>query len=392
MSLYDGISVETAPVPEMAPAIGGTATENKSLSGWSSGLKLMASQIQRNKKALKATQQSSVLKARPTPGASANVISQQMAPPPPVVTMKDFIENDLAIELQDEYDPLAPNNYESIYQERKVKQEKVREEERKRRHEDRDQRRRRRRSDSDSDSDDDRKSQRSRRKDAAAIPPPASMAMPPPPTLSAPPAADQKQEGDKTIVVSSVLEELSKKKAPKVNPFGKPKFGNFASNFMSKYGWEEGQGLGKSSQGISTALTVEKTSKRGGKIVNTAAEQELQAEEEKKKEQSMVELLKNPTKVVLLQNMVGPGDVDEDLEPEVAEECAKYGEVERCLIFEIREGDISEEEAVRIFVQFARVESAIKAVVDLNGRFFGGRMVRGSFYSEDKFSNFDLAP
>ncbi len=52
-----------------------------------------------------------------------------MAPPPPVVTMKDFIENDLAIELQDEYDPLAPNNYESIYQERKVKQEKVREEE-----------------------------------------------------------------------------------------------------------------------------------------------------------------------------------------------------------------------------------------------------------------------
>ncbi len=43
--------------------------------------------------------------------------------------MKDFIENDLAIELQDEYDPLTPNNYESIYQERKVKQEKVREEE-----------------------------------------------------------------------------------------------------------------------------------------------------------------------------------------------------------------------------------------------------------------------
>ena len=33
--------------------------------------------------------------------------------------------------------------------------------------------------------------------------------------------------------------------------------------------------------------------------------------------------------------MVGPGDVDEDLEPEVAGECAKYGEVERCLIFEV---------------------------------------------------------
>ncbi len=54
-------------------------------------------------------------------------LQAQVAPPPPVVTM--LIENDLAIELQDEYDPLAPNNYESIYQERKVKQEKVREEE-----------------------------------------------------------------------------------------------------------------------------------------------------------------------------------------------------------------------------------------------------------------------
>ena len=32
-------------------------------------------------------------------------------------------------------------------------------------------------------------------------------------------------------------------------------------------------GLGKTSQGISTALSVEKTSKRGGKIVNLAAEQ-----------------------------------------------------------------------------------------------------------------------
>ena len=32
-------------------------------------------------------------------------------------------------------------------------------------------------------------------------------------------------------------------------------------------------GLGKSEQGISTALAVEKTSKRGGKIINLAAEQ-----------------------------------------------------------------------------------------------------------------------
>jgi len=77
--------------------------------------------------------------------------------------------------------------------------------------------------------------------------------------------------------------------------------GTFASKIMSKYGWEEGKGLGKESQGISTALSVEKTSWRGGKIVNTAAEKEAQAEQDRQREQSMVDLMKNPTRVVLLQ-------------------------------------------------------------------------------------------
>ena len=33
--------------------------------------------------------------------------------------------------------------------------------------------------------------------------------------------------------------------------------------------------------------------------------------------------------------MVGPGEVDDDLQPEVAEECSKYGEVVKCLVFEV---------------------------------------------------------
>lgn len=40
-----------------------------------------------------------------------------------------------------------------------------------------------------------------------------------------------------------------------------------AHKIMQKYGFREGQGLGKHEQGLSTALSVEKTSKRGGKII-----------------------------------------------------------------------------------------------------------------------------
>lgn len=40
--------------------------------------------------------------------------------------------------------------------------------------------------------------------------------------------------------------------------------------------------------------------------------------------------------VSVLQNMVGRGEVDEDLEGETKEECEKYGKVVKCVIFEVR--------------------------------------------------------
>lgn len=82
--------------------------------------------------------------------------------------------------------------------------------------------------------------------------------------------------------------------------------------------------------------------------------------------------------------MVGAGDVDEELEGEVKDECnTKYGEVVSVLIIELH--NTAPDEAVRIFVEFKRIESAIKAVVDLNGRFFGGRQVKAGFYNHTKF-------
>jgi len=33
--------------------------------------------------------------------------------------------------------------------------------------------------------------------------------------------------------------------------------------------------------------------------------------------------------------MVGPGEVDDELESETADECSKYGKVTKCVIFEV---------------------------------------------------------
>lgn len=88
--------------------------------------------------------------------------------------------------------------------------------------------------------------------------------------------------------------------------------------------------------------------------------------------------------------MVGAGDVDNELEGEVKDECnAKYGEVVTVVINEL--SNVAPEEAVRIFVEFKRIESAIKAVVDLNGRFFGGRQVKAGFFDFNKFKSKQLA-
>lgn len=96
--------------------------------------------------------------------------------------------------------------------------------------------------------------------------------------------------------------------------------------------------------------------------------------------------------ISLCLQKVGPGEVDDELEEEVGSECGKYGTVTRVLIFEITEANFPTHEAVRIFVQFSRSEETTKALVDLDGRFFGGRTVRATFYDEVKFSKNELAP
>ena len=46
---------------------------------------------------------------------------------------------------------------------------------------------------------------------------------------------------------------------------------------------------------------------------------------------------------------------------------------------------------VRIFVEFERLDSAIRGFVDMEGRFFGGRQIKCAFFNEARFDQRDYA-
>lgn len=92
-----------------------------------------------------------------------------------------------------------------------------------------------------------------------------------------------------------------------------------------------------------------------------------------------------PSRVLLLENLVGAGEADGELSEEVREECSQYGEVNKVTVYEGRK-----DAGVRVFVRFEGEESGSKAASALNGRWFGGRQVRAKTYSEDSYLSGDF--
>uniref|UniRef100_W5KEI0 Splicing factor 45 n=1 Tax=Astyanax mexicanus TaxID=7994 RepID=W5KEI0_ASTMX len=386
MSLYDDL---------------GVATSDAKTEGWSKNFKLLQSQLKVKKAALtqaktQRMRQSTVL--APVVDLKRGSDERQIPDTPPHVAagLKDvpggFSAGDVLIPLPDEYDPMFPNDYEKVVKRHREERQRQREQERQKEIEEREKYERHEgsapsgfsRFPTEADSDEDEEYEKEKRKRSGLVMFGVSCVL----TPASYSYDEEGRQRSKAAIPPPVYDDSERPRSPPgpTSSFLANMGGTVAHKIMQKYGFREGQGLGKHEQGLSTALSVEKTSKRGGKIIIGDSTEKNPSK--KNEVNPLTEILKCPTKVVLLRNMVGRGEVDEDLEAETKEECEKYGKVVKCVIFEI--SDVTDDEAVRIFLEFERVESAIKAVVDLNGRYFGGRVVKACFYNLDKFRVLDL--
>lgn len=177
-----------------------------------------------------------------------------------------------------------------------------------------------------------------------------------------------------------------------------------AEKMMEKMGWKKGRGLGKDEQGMTTPLEVRKDSVGAtGKIVNARPIFHMPSSLPSGLGSGVNSMDTNvpdqtsapsgdPTRVLLLRNVVLAGQVDDSLEDDVADECERFGAVVRVLIFEVIEENFAEDEAVRIFVEFVDEAAAARAATQLRDGPFAKRVVKVTYYDVAKFETGDLGP
>lgn len=172
----------------------------------------------------------------------------------------------------------------------------------------------------------------------------------------------------------------------------RPGQAGFAERLLKKYGWEKGQGLGASGDGIITALSVKvdkrkkKSDAEGGGFRNKGAMGTIIGGKRKKGTEESAGM----STVVVCTHMVDGMDLDLEMGPEgnlveeIGQECSKlYGRLEQVKVFrESTKGD-----SIPVFLRFTEPVSALRDVSALQGKLFAGNTVTAKFYDEDLFKD-----
>ena len=173
----------------------------------------------------------------------------------------------------------------------------------------------------------------------------------------------------------------------------------FAERLLKKYGWEKGQGLGATGDGITTAI-IAQAEKRGkkrsdfegkgwgaqpanmGKIVGGKRRKVEGVADDDGLHGAMSEVVK-------LQGMLTGLDIEYEMREgnlmqEIGEEMEKqYGKVERMYIWRKEEDGEGGDDSV--FVKFTSQLSALRAVSATDGMTFAGNEVRARYFDTAKF-------
>ncbi|CAH8575212.1 unnamed protein product [Dicrocoelium dendriticum] len=94
--------------------------------------------------------------------------------------------------------------------------------------------------------------------------------------------------------------------------------------------------------------------------------------------------------ILVLRNMVGPEDCDDELEDEVVGECSQYGHVERVLLHQQLDTQTNTI-IVKVFVHFSTYDAVQRAVEALNGRYFARRQIIAEPYDLHAFASNDFS-
>lgn len=179
----------------------------------------------------------------------------------------------------------------------------------------------------------------------------------------------------------------------------KPGQKGFAERLMNKYGWEKGQGLGASGEGITTALIGKADKSKGqkrsdpdGGRLPTVTMGKIVGGKRRKVDNNGDAIdddsgrFGKMSEVVKLEGMLAGLDVQREIEEknllqEVGEEMGeKYGNVERVFVWREEMGGKNE-----VFVKFTSQLSALRAVNAMDETTFAGNAVAARFFDGELF-------